>query len=139
VFAEVVARGRQYDWGVEEVFFAMYCLMANIGLLLANNFVLAILGDAYSSEVRVCHAADQSAESDGVEDPRSGSGVHVEPWVVLLRWKESSCEAHLDSADTFTLLASTAGCGGQESFVFVRFGSRLPCELTALLSVRNLE
>ena len=135
----MVARGRQYDWGVEEVFFAMYCLMANIGLLLANNFVLAILGDAYSSEVRVCHAADQSAVSDGLDDPRSGSGVHVEPWVMLLRWKESSCEAHLDSADTFTLLASTAGCGGQESFVFVRFGSRLPCELTALLSVRNLE
>jgi hypothetical protein len=53
LFEEVVARGRQYDWGAEELFFAMYCLMANLGLLLANNFVLAILGDAYSNQVRV--------------------------------------------------------------------------------------
>jgi hypothetical protein len=52
LFVEVVARGRQYDWGVEELFFAMYCLMANLGLLLANNFVLAILSDACSSQVR---------------------------------------------------------------------------------------
>ena len=48
----MTARGKQYDWGLGEFAFALYCTAANIGLLLANNFVLAILGDAYSNQVK---------------------------------------------------------------------------------------
>jgi hypothetical protein len=50
--AEMAARGKNYDWGLGEVAFGIYCTAANLGLLLANNFVLAILGDAYSNQVR---------------------------------------------------------------------------------------
>lgn len=45
-------RGKNYDWGLGEFAFVMYSTAANLGLLLANNFVLAILGDAYSNQVR---------------------------------------------------------------------------------------
>jgi hypothetical protein len=53
----VAVRGKNYDWGLGEFAFGMYCTAANLGLLLANNFVLAILGDAYSNQVR---ASDSS-------------------------------------------------------------------------------
>lgn len=59
-------RGKNYDWGLGEFAFVMYSTAANLGLLLANNFVLAILGDAYSNKVRAWDS------SPGV-DYRSGT------------------------------------------------------------------
>jgi hypothetical protein len=52
---DMFQRGKHYDWGQGEWAFAMYATTANIGMLLANNFILAILGDAYSNQVRALY------------------------------------------------------------------------------------
>jgi hypothetical protein len=57
LFREVTSRGLQ-SWGLGELAFALYCCTANVGLLLANNFVLAILGDAYSNLVKPAFQQD---------------------------------------------------------------------------------
>ena len=49
---DMFQRGKHYDWGHGEWAFAMYATAGHIGMLLANNFLLAILGDAYSNQVR---------------------------------------------------------------------------------------